>query len=138
MTELLPEYKISDDKALLDLAWITKMLQASYWASTRSETAIRRSIENSLCYGVYERASGAQIGFARIVTDGATFAWLCDVVIDAGHRNRGLGKRLVEVILSDSRLNGVTFRLATKDAHSLYERYGFSREETMRRKKKEA
>lgn len=130
-----PDYEISVEKSRLDIQWITQALQSTYWASTRSTSVIQRSIDASQCYGVYERSTGAQIGFARVITDNATFAWLCDVVIDINYRKQGLGKQLIKTILSNPKLSGVTIRLATKDAHSLYEQYGFSREEIMRLKK---
>jgi GNAT superfamily N-acetyltransferase len=119
------EYSISGDKAKLDMARISEMLKSSYWAKERSRTAIRRSIDNSLCFGVYK--DGEQVGFARAVTDYATVFWLCDVIIDEKHRGRGLGKALVEYIVNSDELAGLRGILATKDAHGLYEQYGFAR-----------
>jgi GNAT superfamily N-acetyltransferase len=82
-------------------------------------------LENSLCFGLYDQDK--QVGIARVVTDYATFAWLCDVFIDEGYRGKGLGKWLVSVILSNPELKGVRrWLLITRDAHGLYRRFGFS------------
>ncbi|HEY3027776.1 MAG TPA: GNAT family N-acetyltransferase [Pyrinomonadaceae bacterium] len=119
------EYTISDDRARLDIKVIQKFLSTeSYWATGRSVEKVQRSIDNSLSFGVYR--GDEQIGFARVVTDYATFAWLADVFVLDESRGRGLAKWLVEVIISHPQLQG--FRrwvLATKDAHELYRRYGF-------------
>lgn len=119
------EYTISDDRARLDIKVIQKFLSTeSYWATGRSLEKVQRSIDNSLPFGVYRGEE--QIGFARVVTDYATFAWLADVFVLDGSRGRGLAKWLVEVIIAHPQLQG--FRrwvLATKDAHELYRRYGF-------------
>jgi GNAT superfamily N-acetyltransferase len=118
-------YSISTDRARLDLEVIHDYLsKESYWAKGRSMETIRRSIENSVAFGVYKDKE--QVGFARVITDYATFAWLADVFILDSARGHGLGKWLVEVILAHPELQG--FRrwvLATKDAHGLYRRYGF-------------
>lgn len=118
-------YTISCDKSRLDIDRICKLLSGSYWAQDRSRERIERSIENSLCWGVY--CGGEQVGFARAVTDHATMYWLCDVIIDGKHRGRGLGKALVEHIVNSSELSGLRGILGTKDAHGLYEKYGFVR-----------
>lgn len=124
------DYSISTDRARLDLETIHDYLsKQSYWAKGRSMETIRRSIENSVAFGVYrgaEQQQEQQVGFARVITDYATFAWLADVFILDSARGQGLGKWLVEVILAHPELQG--FRrwvLATKDAHELYRRYGF-------------
>ena len=99
-------------------------LRRSYWASGRSREAMEKSIRNSLCFGAYEGAE--QIAFARVVTDGCTFAYLCDVFVDEAHRSRGVGKELMKAVMAHPELR--TFRrfaLTTSDAHGLYERYGF-------------
>ncbi len=119
------EYTISDDRARLDIKVIQKFLSTeSYWATGRSVERVQLSVDNSLSFGVYR--GDEQIGFARVVTDYATFAWLADVFVLEEYRGRGLSKWLVEVIISHPQLQG--FRrwvLATKDAHELYQRYGF-------------
>jgi GNAT superfamily N-acetyltransferase len=116
-------YVISTDKTKLDVGMICTFLsETSYWAKGRALDVIARSIDNSLCFGVYK--DGRQIGFARAVTDCATFAWLCDVFILDAHRGQGLGKWLVESVVAHPDLQGVLFFLGTRDAHELYRRYG--------------
>lgn len=118
-------FLISTDKSKLDIPFIHQWLsQRSYWAQGRSVSAVQQSIEYSLCFGVY--AGQQQVGFARVVTDYTTFAWLADVFIVETHQGQGLGKWLIETIttqplLSDLRL----FFLGTRDAHGLYRHYGF-------------
>ena len=117
-------YTLSTDKGRLDVALIHKTLsQRAYWAQGRPEEVVRRSIEHSLCFGIYDSAGLA--AFARVVTDYATFAWLCDVFVMEAHRGRGLGKWLVEAVVSHPDLQGLRLSiLATRDAHELYRRYG--------------
>jgi GNAT superfamily N-acetyltransferase len=117
-------YLISTDKAKLDLGLIYQYLSGqSYWAAGRPWAAVQASIDHSLCFGVY--AGEQQVGFARIVTDYATFAWLCDVFVLESHRGRGLGKWLIECVVAHPDLQTVgIFLLATRDAHELYRRYG--------------
>ena len=119
------DYLISTDRSRLDVELIHDFLsRTSYWASGRTLEVVQRSIKNSLAFGIYKEND--QVGFARVVTDYATFAWVADVFVLAEHRGRGLSKWLVGVMLSHPRLQG--FRrwvLATKDAHALYTRFGF-------------
>jgi GNAT superfamily N-acetyltransferase len=117
------EYLVSSDPALLSIETIARFLADSYWAHIRSLETIRKSVQNSLCFGAYLRDE--QVGFARVVTDQATFFWLCDVYIDREHRGVGLGKFLVHCALSVPELLGLRGMLATKDAHALYAHYGF-------------
>ena len=116
---------ISTDKSLLDRAYIHQFLnERSYWAKDIPLETMNRSIEHSLCFGLYR--AGQQIGFARVVTDCATFAWLADVFIDESERAQGLGKKFVPAILAHPQLQGLRrFMLGTRDAHGLYARYGF-------------
>ena len=120
------EYLISTDPARLRVEVIHDYLSNySYWATGRSIESVRRSIENSLAFGLYKGEE--QVGFARVITDYATFAWLADVFVLEQFRGQGLGKWLVDVILKHPRLQG--FRrwvLATKDAHELYRPFGFA------------
>jgi GNAT superfamily N-acetyltransferase len=117
-------YHLSTDKAHLDIALIhTFLSKSAYWALGRPLALVQKSIEHSLCFGVYE--AGQQVGFARVVTDYATFAWLCDVFILETHRGRGLSKWLVECVVAHPDLQHLRrFLLATRDAHELYHRYG--------------
>ncbi len=118
------EFAISTDPAKLQLEAIVAFLGTSYWAHQRSVATIQRSLEGSLCFGVYQ--SNAQIGLARVVTDYATFAYLCDVYILESHRGLGLGKWLMQTVFEHPELCGIRrFMLATRDAHELYLRYGF-------------
>jgi GNAT superfamily N-acetyltransferase len=118
-------YLISTDRSLLDLRFVHEYLKTSYWAAGVPEEVVRRSVENSLCFGVY--SDEEQVGFARVVTDRATFAYLADVFVLEEHRGRGLGKWLVEVVLSHPELRGLRrWMLATRDAHELYRKYGFA------------
>ena len=119
------DYSISTDRLRLDIDLIHNYLSnESYWATGRSREVVERSIENSLPFGIYKEDK--QVGFARIVTDYATFAWVADVFVLPEHRGHGLSKWLMQVIIAHPRLQG--FRrwvLSTKDAHGLYERFGF-------------
>ncbi len=119
------EFVISTDKSLLDLGMIHKYLsESSYWAQGRSQQTVATSVDQSLCFGVYA-ADGSQVGFARVVTDQATFAWLCDVFILEEYQARGLGKWLVETVLAHPQLRALPrVLLATRDAHRLYSSYG--------------
>jgi GNAT superfamily N-acetyltransferase len=120
------EYEISTEPGRLDLAMIHSWLStSSYWAQGRPIDVVRRSIEHSLPFGIYQGTQ--QVGFARVVTDFATFAWLADVFILDHHRGRGLSKWLVETIITHPDLQGLRrFVLATQDAHSLYAQFGFT------------
>jgi len=114
---------ISDDKSLLQIERICALLASSYWANERKREAIERSLEHSLCFGVYR--AGEQIGFARCVTDFATIYWLADVIIDERFRGLGLGKELVAAIHAHDSIKNLSGILATRDAHALYARHGF-------------
>ena len=119
------QYEISTDRAKLDRPLVHETLASSYWADGIPQDVVDRSIENSLCFGVYEGRS--QVGFARVITDQATFAYLSDVVILESHRGRGLGKWLMEVILGHPDLQKLRrWTLATRDAHGLYRQFGFT------------
>jgi GNAT superfamily N-acetyltransferase len=117
---------ISDDRTLLDRALIHRFLsEDSYWAPGIPREVVERSIEHSLCFGIYR--AGRQLGFARVVTDSATFAWLADVFVVKDQRGHGLSKRLMAAIVAHPRLQGLRrFLLGTLDAHGLYEQYGFA------------
>lgn len=116
---------VSDDKKLLDRAWIHRFLsEQSYWAKDIPRETVERSIEHSLCFGFYR--AGRQIGFARAVTDRVTFAWLADVFIVEEERGKGFGKKFLAGILKHPGLQGLRlFMLGTRDAHEFYERFGF-------------
>lgn len=119
-------YKISIDRNKIDIAALHDYLSnRSYWARGRSIDTVRQSIENSLCFGVYDN-NEQMIGFARIVTDYAVFAYIMDLFILEDYRKLGLSKLLLDSIMNHSDLRGVRrIMLATSDAHGLYEKYGF-------------
>jgi len=119
-------YDISTDKARLDVPRIHRFLATeAYWSPGVPRDVVERSIENSICFGIYT-GGGEQVGFARAVTDRATFACIADLYVEAGHRGHGLGKRLVTAILEHPELQGLRrFMLATADAHDLYRPFGF-------------
>ncbi len=121
------EYEISTDKTRLDPAMIHDFLaNRSYWAAGIPFSVVKKSIENSLCFGVYHR--GKQVGFARVITDYATTAYIGDVFILEPYRGRGLGKRLVKAIVEHAELEGLRlWFLGTRDAHDLYRKYGFKK-----------
>src|SRR5580765_3306954 len=119
-------FVISDDPARLDLDRIHQLLSTTYWADKRDRNTIAISIRNSIPFGVYH--ADRQIGFARIVTDHSTFAWFGDVIIDPDYRGQSLGKWLVQTLLSHSAAQVSLQLLRTKDAHSLYEQFGFARQ----------
>jgi len=118
-------YRISTDPRRLDLDVIHGFLAGSYWARGVPREVVQRSLEGSLCFGVFDGAS--QVGFARVVTDRATFAYLADVFVLESHRGRGLALWLMECILQHPDLQGLRrWALATRDAHGLYSRVGFT------------
>lgn len=119
------KFYISTDKDKLDVKLILDFLNNdSYWAKGRSIETIQKSIENSLCFGIYKDSQ--QIGFARVVTDYSVFAWILDVFILKEFREQGLGVKLMESIMNHEELQNLQrWGLATDDAHGLYEKFGF-------------
>lgn len=124
-------YAISTDTRYLDVPLIHKYLSGeSYWAEGVPLEIVRKSIEGSIDFGLYEGdplvGTAKQVGFARVVTDRATFAWLCDVFVLEPHRGKGLGRWLIETVLEHPDLQGLrNVLLATRDAHELYSSFGF-------------
>jgi predicted GNAT family N-acyltransferase len=120
-------YFLSTDRRLLDVGFIHGFLsEQSYWAPGIPRETVERSIANSLCFGLFHESE--QVGFARMVTDRATFAWLGDVFVIDAHRGQGLGKWMIEALLTHPDLQGLRrILLGTRDAHDLYTRYGFTR-----------
>ena len=119
------KFYISTEKEKMDIDLIHSFLTRSYWAEGISKEIVRRSIEGALCFGVFENEK--QIGFARMITDRATFAYLADVFIIDEYRGLGLSKWLMEVIMSHPDLQGLRrLMLATRDAHELYKKFGFT------------
>ena len=119
------EYLISTDPARLDPVAIHQYLRRSYWAEGIPLDVVERSLEGSLCFGLYR--AGRQVGFARVITDRATFAYLGDVYVLEEHRGSGLGKWLMGAVLAHPALVALRrFVLVTRDAHTLYSRFGFT------------
>src|ERR1700743_2626786 len=118
-------YLISTDKSLLDFDLIVKYLnEDSYWAVGVGAERMKRAIENSMCFGVYK--DGKQAGFTRVITDHATFAYICDVFVLPAYRKDGLAKWLMQTIMNHPDLQGLRrWSLATADAHGLYAQFGF-------------
>src|SRR5882672_3570855 len=120
-------YEISTDPARLDIDAMHAFLARAYWSPGIPFETVERAARNSMCFGLYERASGKQVGLARVVTDHATFAYLCDVYVLEAHRGHGLGKRLMEAVMAHPALSGARrAMLGTRDAHALYARHGFA------------
>jgi len=118
-------YEISTDPARLDVDAIHAYLVRSYWSPGIPRDTVERAVRHSLCFGVYD-ACGAQVGFARVVTDHATFAYLCDVYVLEAHRGHGLAKRMMRELMAHPALSGARrVMLATRDAHGLYQKSGF-------------
>jgi GNAT superfamily N-acetyltransferase len=132
-------FMISTDQNLLDFGMIYKYLsEDSYWAKGIPEERLKKAVENSICFGVYQQDK--QVGLARVVTDQATFAYICDVFIMEEFRGLGLSKWLIQTIVEHPELQGLRrWSLATSDAHGLYSQFGFtpiSRPETWMEKYK--
>lgn len=118
------KFTISTDPTRLDVDAIADMLSRAYWAQGRTRETIDRTLNNSLIFGLYDETR--QIGLARVVSDYATFAWLCDVIIHEDYRGQGLGKWLLATIHGHPDLQGLRrWMLATKDAHDLYKQFGW-------------
>jgi len=120
------DYVISDDKSKINVQTVIDFLAGSYWANRRTPEKIKKSIQNSICYGVYHETK--MIGFARLITDGATMYYLCDVFVLEAYRGQGISKKLMDVITNDPEFEWMSGILGTKDAHGLYEQYEFIRD----------
>jgi N-acetylglutamate synthase-like GNAT family acetyltransferase len=115
---------ISTDQSKLDFNFIHNHLNKTYWAKGIPMEIVKKSVENSIAYGVYQQEK--QIGFARLITDKATFAYLADVLISDGFRGNGFAKWLMDCIIKNPEIQGLRlFLLATQDAHTLYQQFGF-------------
>jgi len=124
MESAFGDYTISTDKGKLDLDMVHGFLVDAYWCKGIPKEVVARSIENSLCFGVYKGSE--QVGFARVITDYATFMYIGDVFILENHRGQGLGVALMDAVMSHPDLQGIrTWMLLTADAHGLYEKFDF-------------
>jgi GNAT superfamily N-acetyltransferase len=118
------EYVISTDRSRIDVAAVHAFLSQTYWSPGIPQEVIRRAIAGAICFGIYH--GRAQVGFARVITDRATYAYLSDVYVLEEHRGRGLAKWMMETIVSHPALQGLRrFSLSTRDAHALYAQFGF-------------
>lgn len=119
------DFTINTDLSQLDIPFIHSYLTRSYWAEGIPIETVQKAIDGSVCFGVYHQ--GKQVGFARVVTDTATFAYLADVFIIEDYRGKGLSKWLMKVIMQHESVQGLRrFMLATRDAHGLYKQFGFA------------
>jgi GNAT superfamily N-acetyltransferase len=119
------DYSITTDKTKIDFETVYNYLsKQSYWAQNIPETIVKLSIENAICFSVFYKTQ--QVGFARVITDKATFGYLADVFILESHQGKGIGKWLMQTIFDNEELQGFrSWMLGTKDAHGLYEKFGF-------------
>ena len=125
MQPLANVYRISTETSEMDIHFIHRFLSNSYWAKSIPFETVQKAVEGSMPFGVFK--GDEQVGFARVITDGATFAYLADVFIDEAYRGLGLSKFLMEVIMAHPRLQDLRrFVLITRDAHGLYEQFGFT------------
>ena len=117
---------VTSDRVRMDIELIYAFLsQDSYWAKNVPRDVVERAIANSLCFGAFD--GDAQVGFARVITDYATFAYVADVFVVPSHRGRGIGKRIMEAIAAHPELTGLRrWHLVTRDAHGLYAQFGFA------------
>ncbi len=119
------EFTVSTDPARIELDVVHRFLTECYWANGIPREVVARSIENSLCFGLYTQ--GKQVGFARVISDYATYAYIGDVFVLESFRGRGLGKWLMECIMQHPKLQGLRrWSLVTRDAHAVYAQFGFT------------
>jgi len=127
------EYSMNNDPQAVDVEFVESMLRTSYWAPHRERTIIERSLETSVPFSVFHGTR--QIGFARVVSDLVTFAWIADVIVDPRYRSKGIGKWLMDCVMEHPAVAATSQQLLrTADAHELYARYGFEVAECMARK----
>jgi GNAT superfamily N-acetyltransferase len=126
------EYTITDDQTQADIDFIHTSLNTTYWAENRSRETAEKSLRNSILLSLFH--GDEQIGFTRIVGDDATFAWVCDVYIHPDHRGQGLGVWLMECTMAHPAMDVRLQLLATRDAHGLYEKFGFQSREMLYRR----
>ena len=118
-------YSIVEGAENLKLEEVVRLMRTTYWADRRPQAQIEKSMRHSSCYGVFVEGEERLAGFARVITDCATTYYLCDVVVDAEYRGRGLGTALVSHIVSSPEYQGLRGMLITRDAHALYRKFGF-------------
>jgi GNAT superfamily N-acetyltransferase len=131
MEWLYRDFVIDDDNKKTDAETVHQLLKDTYWAKGRELETVKKTIANSHCFNVWK--DGRQVGFARVVTDYAVFGWIADVIIEEESRGLGLGKFLVKILCEHPDIPEHVLVLRTTDAHGLYEKYGFKRNEFMSR-----
>lgn len=119
------KYRIVEGKENIKVEDVVRLLKMTYWADSRPVEKIDKSMENSKCVGLYVDGVERLVGFARVISDYATTYYLCDVIIDKDYQHKGLGKALVSYVVSMPDYKGLRGLLVTKDAHKLYEKYGY-------------
>ena len=124
MEERYNKYILTDDPTVVDVNAVYNLLRKTYWGKDRPKEVVEKSIQNSLCFSVFH--DGKQIGIARVITDYATYSSILDVVIDELHRGKGLGKKIVELMMKHPKIKDTKKILWTEDAEKLYEQYGFA------------
>ena len=126
-------YKLTDDVNRVDVKTVHRLLSDTYWAGSRTIKQVRDSLKFSLCFSVFKDKK--QVGFGRVVTDHVLFAWIADIIIAPAHRGKGLGKFMMSVITEHHRMPQHLQLLRTRDAHTLYEKFGFVVDECMIRRR---
>lgn len=116
-------FVVTDDASRINPARTYELLQSTYWGVRRPRDIVERMIEKSLCFGLF--LGNDQIGFGRAVTDYTVFSWIADIVVDSNHRGQGLGTWLMQCMVAHPAISGTQMVLQTRDAHALYEKYGF-------------
>ena len=119
------KYSIIDGAEKMDIAEVMVLLKQTYWADQRPVEQVRKAMENSRCYGVYLEDVRKLVGFARVISDFATTYYLCDVIIDASCQHHGLGRALISYVENLAEYQGLRGILITRDAHGLYEKFGY-------------
>lgn len=123
------EFCIKQSNRDMQINEVKDLLSKSYWASERSIETIEKSIENSLCFGAFLNDNNKQIAFARVITDYSTVYYICDVIVNEEYRGKGIGKELINAVVTDNRLKDMKAMLLTADAHTFYEKFGFKKVE---------
>ena len=118
-------YSIIDGVDKMNISEVMALLKQTYWADKRPIEQVRHSMENSRCYGIRLEEGGKLVGFARVISDFATTYYLCDVIVDAAYQHKGLGSTLVFYIENLPEYQGLRGILITRDAHALYEKFGY-------------